>query len=208
MIAMVLTPRCGRPPVGRPGERGGWRTAVSLRCRAGGACGYLVAGAETLYPARLGRSALRRFACASQVPGKRRRELAAQDRLGDDRRRRRPRRRRAPRPSRRPRRGGRRPARAQAGAWPRRARCPSARRRAKARPPAASSGVTRKRPRARRTPVGMAGDPVAGTAQHRRDRLGNLGVRLDQEHGPAVSRRDALDRREMCAGSRARCAAG
>ena len=46
--AMVLTPRCRRPRIGRPGDRGHWRAAVSPRCRAGAACGYLVAEAETL----------------------------------------------------------------------------------------------------------------------------------------------------------------
>jgi hypothetical protein len=47
MIAMVLTPFSGRPPLGR--LAGGMSPAiVSVRCCAGAARGYLVAGAETL----------------------------------------------------------------------------------------------------------------------------------------------------------------
>ena len=46
--AIVLTPSCRRPRIGRPGGRGHWRAAVSPRCRAGGPRGYLVAEAETL----------------------------------------------------------------------------------------------------------------------------------------------------------------
>ena len=48
MMAMVQTPSCRCPWLGRPSNPGGWRTAVSLRCRAEGARGYLVAGGEAL----------------------------------------------------------------------------------------------------------------------------------------------------------------